>query len=95
MQPACFEICSSYPYLVTTVQFLLSCLFLNVYKSFQTEIKKDINIYILTSSNNLSDIAKAKEISALSGNLLKPISKEGIINLISHFTTKQWCQNEF
>ncbi|MEG3655774.1 response regulator [Arenibacter palladensis] len=69
--------------------------FLNEYKSLQTEIKKDINIYLLTSSNNPSDIAVAKEISELSGYLVKPISKEGIKNLISHLPTDKWYHNEF
>lgn len=69
--------------------------FLNEYKSLQTEIKKDINIYLLTSSNNPSDIAMAKEISALSGYLVKPISKEGIKNLIGHLPTDKWYHNEF
>ena len=69
--------------------------FLNEYKSLQTEIKKDINIYLLTSSNNPNDIAMAKEISELSGYLVKPISKEGIKNLISHFPTNEWYHNQF
>ena len=69
--------------------------FLNEYKSLQTEIKKDINIYLLTSSNNPNDIALAKEISELSGYLVKPISKEGIKNLISHFPTNEWYHNQF
>jgi len=69
--------------------------FLNEYKSLQTEIKKDINIYLLTSSNNPKDIAMAKEISELSGYLVKPISKEGIKNLISHFPTNGWYHNQF
>ena len=69
--------------------------FLKEYKSLQTKIKKDINIYLLTSSNNPNDIAMAKEISELSGYLVKPISKEGIKNLISHFPTTEWYHNEF
>ncbi|MCK0192532.1 response regulator [Arenibacter sp. F20364] len=69
--------------------------FLNEYKSLQSQIKKEMDIYLLTSSNNPSDIAKAKEISALSGYLVKPISKQGIKNLISHFPTNQWYHNEF
>ncbi len=68
--------------------------FLSEYKSFQTDIKKDINIYLLTSSNNPQDIAKAQEISTLSGYLVKPISKDGIKNLIGHFPTTEWYQNE-
>ena len=69
--------------------------FLNEYKSFQTDIKKDINIYMLTSSNNPEDIAKAHEISTLSGYLVKPVTKDGIKSLISHFPTTEWYQNEF
>ncbi|MDX1768116.1 response regulator [Arenibacter troitsensis] len=69
--------------------------FLNEYKSLQTEIKKDISIYLLTSSNNPSDIAMAKEISELSGYLVKPISKEGIKNLIGHLPTSEWYHNPF
>lgn len=69
--------------------------FLKEYKSLQTQIKKDVNIYLLTSSNNPHDIAMAKEISELSGYLVKPISKEGIKNLISHFPTTKWYHNEF
>jgi CheY-like chemotaxis protein len=69
--------------------------FLKEYKSLQTKIKKDINICLLTSSNNPNDIAMAKEISELSGYLVKPISKEGIKNLISHFPTTEWYHNEF
>ncbi|MDL5514092.1 response regulator [Arenibacter sp. M-2] len=69
--------------------------FLNEYKSLQTEIKKDINIYLLTSSNNPNDIAMAKEISTLSGYLVKPISKEGIKKLIGHFPTDEWYHNDF
>jgi CheY-like chemotaxis protein len=69
--------------------------FLNEYKSLKTEIKKDINIYLLTSSNNPGDIAKAKEISALSGYLVKPISKDGIKNLITNFPTNKWYNNDY
>lgn len=69
--------------------------FLKEYKSLQIQIKKDVNIYLLTSSNNPHDIALAKEISELSGYLVKPISKEGIKNLISHFPTTKWYHNEF
>jgi CheY-like chemotaxis protein len=69
--------------------------FLNEYKSLQAKIKKDINIYLLTSSNNPSDIEKAKKISALSGYLVKPISKDGIKNLISHLPTDKWYSDEF
>ncbi|RAJ11570.1 response regulator [Arenibacter echinorum] len=69
--------------------------FLKEYKSLQTQIKKDINIYLLTSSNNPNDIAMAREISELSGYLVKPISKEGIKSLISHFPTTEWYHNQF
>ena len=69
--------------------------FLNEYKSLQSQIKKEMDIYLLTSSNNPHDIAMAKEISELSGYLVKPISKEGIKNLISHFPTTKWYHNEF
>ncbi|ASO05310.1 response regulator [Arenibacter algicola] len=69
--------------------------FLKEYKSLQTQIKKDVNIYLLTSSNNPHDIAMAKEISELSGYLVKPISKEGIKNLITNFPTTKWYNNEF
>ena len=69
--------------------------FLHEYKSLQTELKKEISIYLLTSSNNPSDITMAKEISELSGYLVKPMSKEGIKNLISHFPTNEWYHNQF
>jgi CheY-like chemotaxis protein len=69
--------------------------FLNEYNSLQKEIKKEINIYLLTSSNNPQDIAKAQEISTLSGYLVKPISKDGIKSLIRQFPTTNWFQNEF
>ncbi|MEZ4969261.1 MAG: response regulator [Flavobacteriaceae bacterium] len=69
--------------------------FLNEYKSFPTEIKKNINIYLLTSSKNPHDINMAKKISELSGYLVKPISKEGIKNLIGYLPTNDWYQNEF
>lgn len=69
--------------------------FLSEYKSIKTKLKKDINIYLLTSSNSPGDIAKAQEISTLSGYLVKPISKDGIKNLIRQFPTTEWYQNEF
>ena len=69
--------------------------FLKEYKSLQTQIKKDVNIYLLTSSNNPHDVAMAKEISELSGYLVKPISKVGIKNLITNFPTTKWYNNEF
>jgi CheY-like chemotaxis protein len=69
--------------------------FLNEYKSLPMEIKRNINIYLLTSSNNPNDVDMAKKISELSGYLVKPISKEGIKNLIGHFPTSGWYQNKF
>lgn len=69
--------------------------FLNEYRSLQTELKKEINIYLLTSSKNPNDVDMAKKISELSGYLVKPISKEGIKNLIGHFPTNGWYQNKF
>jgi len=69
--------------------------FLHEYKSLQTELKKEISIYLLTSSNNPQDIAKAKEISTLSGYLVKPISKDGIKNLVTNFPSNEWYHNDY
>ncbi len=67
--------------------------FLNEYKSLKSDLKKEINIYLLTSSNSQQDVERAKEISTLSGYLVKPISRDGLKDLICKFPTPDWYES--
>lgn len=68
--------------------------FLNEYRSLESDLKKEINIYLLTSSNSAHDIDRAKEISTLSGYLVKPISRDGLKDLIGKFPTADWYESK-
>ncbi|WP_035715966.1 response regulator [Christiangramia echinicola] len=64
-------------------------------KEFQTigdQIEKEVQIYMLTSSDDPEDLEKAKKFSELSGYIVKPVSKEELEVLIRNFPSIEWFQ---
>ncbi len=59
--------------------------FLNEYEKIYPTLKKDVTIYILSSSNNPKDIEKAQDFEKVSGYLTKPISELELEDLICNF----------
>ena len=57
--------------------------FLEEYILIKPMMPKTIVIYMVTSSVDEKDVLRAKNISALSGYLVKPISSENIVEVIS------------
>lgn len=57
--------------------------FLEEYLLIKPMMPKTIVIYMVTSSVDEKDVLRAKNISALSGYLVKPISSENIVEVIS------------
>ncbi|WP_074405541.1 MULTISPECIES: response regulator [Aquimarina] len=56
--------------------------FLEEFVTITPEIKKDIIIYILSSSDNPTDTEKAKEFELVSGYLIKPINEDQLESLL-------------
>ncbi|EZH71817.1 transcriptional regulator [Aquimarina atlantica] len=56
--------------------------FLEEFVTITPEIKKEIIIYILSSSDNPTDTEKAKEFELVSGYLIKPINEEQLESLL-------------
>lgn len=59
--------------------------FLEEYIPLKLDIKKQIIIYIVTSSSHPSDLSRAKEISDITGYLIKPITTENFNSIMSMF----------
>ncbi len=59
--------------------------FLEEYEKIHPTLKKDIIIYILSSSDNPMDIARTKEFEKVSGYLTKPISELELKDLMNSF----------
>jgi len=55
--------------------------FLKEFEKFKNEIKSQIKIYMLTSSIDNNDIALSKKTGLVSGYLVKPLSKEKILDV--------------
>lgn len=56
--------------------------FLEEYILLQPRLTKKITIYIVSSSITPSDIMRAKNISAVSDYIIKPVTKEKLIELV-------------
>ncbi|TRX15892.1 response regulator [Flavobacterium franklandianum] len=56
--------------------------FLEEYLLFMPKLSRKITIYIVTSSISPFDIVKAKSISAVTDFIIKPITKEKLIDII-------------
>lgn len=59
--------------------------FMSEYERIFPELAKEIEIYILSSSDNPKDIEKVKEYQKVLGYLIKPISEEELEKLITTF----------
>ncbi len=57
--------------------------FLNEYTSLSPHLDKKVTIYVLSSSISPDEVARAKTISEVSDYLIKPISKDRLVHLIS------------
>ena len=58
--------------------------FMEEFTTLDPLMKKDIIIYMVTSSNDPSDVKRAKEISKISDYILKPIDIDTLLSLINH-----------
>ncbi len=61
--------------------------FLQEFLIIQSQLKKKITIYIVTSSVNDSDIEKAQNFQIISGYLVKPITEEKLIEILDNIPT--------
>jgi CheY-like chemotaxis protein len=59
--------------------------FLDEYKSIKPKLLRKIIIYIVSSSISPLDLARAKKISDVSDYIIKPITKEKLIDLVAKF----------
>lgn len=57
--------------------------FLEEYKTLYPQIVKEIRIYVMSSSNSPFDLARVKTNSLVSDYIIKPISQEKLIEIIS------------
>jgi CheY-like chemotaxis protein len=57
--------------------------FLEEYLLIRSKLPKSVVIYMVSSSVDERDVLRAKSISALSGYLVKPISSENLMDIIS------------
>lgn len=57
--------------------------FLNAYARFKIKIKKEIIIYIVSSSNNPDDSMKAKSIHDVADYIIKPITREKYVSVLN------------
>ncbi|MCB7480465.1 response regulator [Christiangramia sediminis] len=64
--------------------------FLRHYSKVKSKVKKDISIYMVSSSANPSDIDKAKDIQILSGYIPKPIDRNELKKIITETPENHW-----
>jgi CheY-like chemotaxis protein len=61
--------------------------FLEEFSSLEKKLTKDINIYLVTSSIDKRDIAKANQIDHVKEYLIKPISEDKIMKVFKKINT--------
>lgn len=61
--------------------------FLDQYSKISTHLTKKIDIYICSSSISPDDIARAKTIKEITDFIIKPISKEKLIDIVNNYTS--------
>lgn len=66
--------------------------FLKEYEKLQPKLTKKIPIYIITSSIDPADIQKSKAINLVIDFIVKPMTKETFMNIMSHHTAKNPIQ---
>lgn len=59
--------------------------FLNKYIEIKSEIKKEITIYIVSSSKNPDDFIKAENINEVTDYIVKPINREKYSSILDSF----------
>ncbi|WP_339920360.1 response regulator [uncultured Flavobacterium sp.] len=59
--------------------------FLNKYIEIKSEIKKEITIYIVSSSKNPDDFIKAENINEVTDYIVKPINREKYTSILDSF----------
>jgi CheY-like chemotaxis protein len=57
--------------------------FLNAYARLKNKIKKEITIYIVSSSNNPDDSMKAQSINEVADYIIKPITREKYASILN------------
>lgn len=60
--------------------------FLKEYSRIKDELVKKTHIFMVSSSIDEADIARAKQISELSGYYVKPINEEQLISILANFS---------
>lgn len=58
--------------------------FINEYNSFKEKLSKEILIFIVSSSISPDDISRSKSYNSIQDYIIKPITKEKIINTIKN-----------
>ncbi len=58
--------------------------FLKEYSKIKVELSKQTNIFMVSSSIDDADIARANQISELSGYYVKPISEEQLVSILEN-----------
>lgn len=58
--------------------------FLHEFVIIQSQLKKKITIYVVTSSVNETDIEKAQNFQIISGYLIKPITEEKLLEILDN-----------
>jgi len=56
--------------------------FLNYYEQLKPRLGKQIVIYIVTTSNNTVDLDRAKQISDVTGYVIKPMTHQKFVDLV-------------
>lgn len=67
--------------------------FLGCYQKLHLKIRKNISIYILSTSNNPDDLENAKKYSELKGFITKPLTKETLYSLVPLYQKKTSIQS--
>lgn len=63
--------------------------FVEAYKSIKNKIKKDVHIFMLSSTFNKGDIVKAKNCSVITDFISKPLVKQDVDNLLAQIENKK------
>jgi two-component system, chemotaxis family, chemotaxis protein CheY len=71
-----------YIFLDINMPYVDGWMFLDDYQILKSTLKKDITIYMVSSSIDPRDMSRAKENSDIRGYVLKPVSKEKFIELL-------------
>lgn len=64
--------------------------FLREFKKLESDSKSKIRIYLVTSSERQRDKERAKEFDELTGYVVKPVSEDTLVEILSEVYENQW-----